>query len=235
MNILATVAARGGSKGVKGKNIRPLAGKPLIAHTIDQVIAWGKYARFLVSTDSEEIASVARAHGADVPFLRPAELATDTAGKIEVLRHAWQEAERAYGMRFDALFDLDATAPIRMPGDMDRIVERFLATGADCVLSATRARKNPYFNMLEENPDGTVSVSKPLPGALKRRQDAPRVFDANASMYVYRREFLLNPATQTVLSGRAFVFEMDELSAYDIDEELDFRIVEMILGELGKK
>lgn len=234
MNILATVAARGGSKGVKGKNIRMLAGKPLIGHTLDQIRAWGKYARLLVSTDSDEIAEIARAYGADVPFLRPAELATDTSGKIEVLRHALLEAERIYATRFDALFDLDATAPIRMPGDMDRIVSRFLETGADCVLSATKARKNPYFNMLEENPDGTVAVSKPLPAALKRRQDAPRVFDANASMYVYRRGFLLDPATVSVLSGRAFVYEMDPLSAYDIDEELDFRIVEMIMSESGK-
>lgn len=235
MKVLATIAARGGSKGVKGKNIRPLAGKPLIVHTIEQVLAWGGHDRFLVSTDSEEIAAVARQHGAEVPFLRPAEFATDTAGKIEVLRHALIEAERIYSTRFDVLFDLDATSPIRRAGDMDGILERSRATGADCVFSVTKARKNPYFNMVEENPDGTVSLCKPLPGALKRRQDAPRVFDVNASMYVYRRDFLLDRATVTVLSGRAAAYEMDELSAYDIDEELDFRIVEMIMGESKRR
>jgi len=231
--LLATVAARGGSKGVKDKNIRPLLGKPLIAHTLLQIMAWGKHARLVVSTDSEAIAAAARACGAEVPFLRPADLAGDTSGKMDALRHCLEGCEAHYGRRFDAVFDLDATAPVRRTADLDAMVDLYARSGADCVFSVTPARKSPYFNMVEMNPDGSVSLSKPLPGAVRRRQDAPKVFDMNASMYVYRREFLLDPANRMPYSGRAFAYVMGEEAAYDIDNELDFAIVEMIMAREG--
>lgn len=231
--LLATVAARGGSKGVKNKNIRPLLGKPLIAHTLLQLKAWGKYARLVVSTDSEDIAEAARACGAEVPYLRPAELATDTSGKMDALRHCLIHCERHYGMRFDAVFDLDATAPVRRPADMDNMISLYTQSGADCVFSVVNARKNPYFNMVEQNADGTVSLSKTLPSNVRRRQDAPKVYDMNASMYVYRREFLLDPVNNMPYSGKSAAYVMGEAAAYDIDAELDFAIVEMIMAREG--
>lgn len=231
--LLATVAARGGSKGVKDKNIRPLLGRPLIAHTLLQLRAWGKQARLVVSTDSEAIAEAARAYGAEVPFLRPAELATDASGKMDALRHCLEGCEDHYGSRFDAVLDLDATAPVRRTADLDAMLGLYVKSGADCVFSVTPARKSPYFNMVELNADGSVSLSKALPGAVRRRQDAPKVFDMNASIYVYRREFLLDPANKMPYSGRAFAHVMGEEAAYDIDTELDFAIVEMIMAREG--
>src|SRR3989338_9811887 len=116
-NILLTIAARGGSKGVKNKNIRFLAGMPLIAHTILQAKQWGKAAKIICSTDSKEIAEVARSYGALVPFTRPAELAQDTSGKIDCLRHALKTMEQMDQTKYDVLVDLDATAPLRKISD----------------------------------------------------------------------------------------------------------------------
>ena len=125
MKILATVAARGKSKGVKNKNIRNLLGRPLISYTIEQLNRWGKFDKFIVSTDSKKIAAIARCYGVEVPFMRPAKLAGDNAAKIDVLRHALLEAEKYYNMRFDVLVDLDATAPIRQISDLDKCLKIF--------------------------------------------------------------------------------------------------------------
>lgn len=231
MKILVTVLARGGSKEVKDKNIRNLAGKPLIAHTIEQVIAWEKYDEFIVSTDSRKIAEIAERLGADVPFKRPAELAGDKTGKLAALRHALIESEKYYNKEFDIVFDLDATAPIRIVNDMDNIVELFLEKMPDSVFSVVKSHKNPYFNMVEENPDGTVSLCKKMSGDIKCRQDAPKVYDMNASMYVYKRDFILDPSTVLPYSGQTYIYEMSKLSGFDIDREIDFKLVELIINE----
>ena len=231
MKILATIAARGGSKGVKNKNIRNLLGKPLIAYTIEQVIKWGKFDKFIVSTDSRKIADIAGQYGAEVPFLRPAELATDTAGKLGVLRHALVESEKYYNIKFSILLDLDVTAPIRTVEDIDNIVELFKEKRPDCAFSVVKARRNPYFNMVEKKPDGTVKICKDFPVAITRRQDAPEIYDMNASLYVYDREFLLDTANKTLCSKKALIYEMGELSAIDIDREIDFKLVEFLVKE----
>ena len=228
MKILLTIAARGGSKGVKNKNIRELCGKPLIAHTIDQARCWGKATRIVCSTDSEAIAQIARCYGAETPFMRPLELAGDAVGKIDVLRHAWRECERVYGEQYDVLIDLDATAPIRRVEDIEGAFQTFLARRPDSVVSVVSARKSPYFNMLEEMPDGFTRLSKIPLTPILCRQDAPKVYDMNASIYVYDRDFLLNEATRTCLQGRTLVWVMDELSAFDIDAERDFLFVEYL-------
>lgn len=233
LSILATIAARGGSKGIKNKNLRPLLGKPLIAHTLLQIKSWGKFDNLVVSTDSEAIAAVARAYGAEVPFLRPAELAGDSSGKMDALRHCLISCESHFARRFDAVFDLDATAPVRRTADLEAMVALSSESGADCVFSVTAARKNPYFNMVEQNADGTVSLSKTLPGTVRRRQDAPKVYDMNASMYVYRRDFLLDEGNKMPYSGRSVAYVMGEEAAFDIDNEMDFAIVEMIMAREG--
>lgn len=231
MSLLVTILARGGSKGVPNKNIRPLLGKPLIAHTIEQVRAWGKYDAFLVSTDSDQIAEIARNYGADVPFLRPPELASDDAPKIEALRDALVRAEEEYGKSFQYLLDLDPTAPIRQVAEIESIVALSKSSKADCVFSVVKAHKNPYFNMVEQNADGTVSLCKTLPGGVVRRQDVPTVYEMNASMYVYQRDFLMSPTTKMPYDGVTRVFEMDPLSGFDIDRELDFKLVEFVMKE----
>lgn len=229
MKILAVIAARGGSKGVKNKNIRFLADKPLIAHTIAQVKKWGKFDKFIVSTDSEEIAHIAREFGAEVPFLRPPEFAEDTSSKMDALRHAFLKAEEHYNEKFDALLDLDATSPVRTIEDIDGILEVFTEKKASCVFSVVKARKNPYFNMVEKLPDGSVGISKKAPAEIIRRQETPQVFDMNASMYVYDRDFLLDESNKMPYSKDAYIYEMGEKSSIDIDTELDFQFIEFLV------
>ncbi len=226
--ILLTVAARGGSKGVKNKNIRELCGKPLIAHTILQAKRWGKAEKIVCSTDSKEIAQVASEYGAQVPFMRPDEIATDKAGKIDALRHALKTMEERDNKKYSILVDLDATAPVRTTDDIERALQLFLDKRPDVVVSVTSCRKNPYYNMLEVGEDGYARVVKRLEERLVRRQDAPVVFDMNASIYVYDREFLLDEKNTSPLSGRTLPVEMDEWTAFDIDTEVDFQLIEFL-------
>jgi CMP-N-acetylneuraminic acid synthetase len=226
--ILVTVCARGGSKGLPAKNIRPFFGKPLIAHSIGQAKEWGRGSRIVVSTDSEEIAQAAREAGAEVPFVRPPEMANDTAGKMPVLTHALRECERQFGKKFDCVLDLDPTAPIRTPEDMDRAMELFLKRRPDACFSVVKARKNPYFNMIERSPEGYAVLCKPPAGKVMSRQAAPEVWDMNASIYVFSREFLLREPAN-LWAGRCDFFEMDASSAFDIDQERDFVVVEALM------
>lgn len=230
MKILVTIAARGGSKGVKNKNVRDLCGKPLIAHTIGQALKWGRASKVLVSTDSAEIAGVAKRYGAEAPFLRPPELSTDTAPKVPVIRHAWAEAEKIYAETYDFVVDLDATAPLRRISDIEAALRTAQAKNSSTLFSVVPAHKNPYFNMVELDGEGWAKLCKKLGDGVKRRQDAPKVYDLNASIYVYSREFLLGDS-QTVLTEKSAVHVMDELSGTDIDREVDFRFVEFILKE----
>ena len=229
--ILVIVAARGGSKGVKNKNIKDLCGKPLIAHTLTQAKQWGKATRLICSTDSQAIADVASQYGADIPFVRPGEMATDTAGKMDVLRHALKECEAIYGERYDIVIDLDVTAPVRRAEDIEGAFETFCRQHPDAVVSVVPARKSPYFNMLEEMPDGSIRLSKMPDRPILRRQDAPKVYDMNASIYVYDRNYILNQATRTGIQGRTLIWVMDELSAFDIDTEKDFIFVEYLVSK----
>ena len=227
--ILLTIAARGGSKGVKNKNIRELCGKPLIAHTILQAKWWGKADKIICTTDSLDISRVAREYGAEVPFLRPPELATDTAGKLDALRHALKSMETLTEMQFSVIVDLDPTAPIRKVSDIECAYQLFLQKKANCVFSVVPCRKNPYFNMVELNAEGFTHLVKTLPVPLLRRQDAPKVFDANASIYIYDREFLLKEETNSVVGARSAVWVMDDFAAFDIDTELDFQFIEFLV------
>lgn len=229
--ILLTVAARGGSKGVKNKNFRPLCGIPLIAHTIMQAKQWGRAERIVCSTDSEEIASVARQYGADVPFMRPAELATDVSGKVEVLRHALKTVELDTKTHYTIIVDLDATAPVRKVSDIEGALQLFLEKRPKTVFSVVPARKNPYFNMVELDDENRAVLVKALDSTVKRRQDAPRVYDMNASIYVYDRDYLLDESTRSAISDRSFAFVMDELSAFDIDSEVDFQFIEFLVSK----
>jgi CMP-N-acetylneuraminic acid synthetase len=227
--ILLTVAARGGSRGVKDKNIRDLCGKPLIAYTIMQAKKWGGAECLICSTDSEQIARIAAQYGAEVPFMRPKELAGDTTGKIDVLRHALKTYEGISGKRFEILVDLDVTAPIREIRDIQGSVDIFLSKRPKSVFSVTKSRRNPYFNMVEIGENGYAKIVKNPDRPLLRRQDAPAVYDVNASIYVYDREYILDDITGSALSDRTLVYVMDEISAFDIDSERDFQFIEYLV------
>lgn len=231
-NILITICARKGSKGVHLKNIRPLHGSPLIAHTIRQALAWPRKSKIVVSTDAEEIANIANEYGAETPFVRPAHLATDTAGKLPVLIHALEESEKLYKSKFDVILDLDPTAPVRTPEDIERGWDTFRRSGRAVCFSVVKARKNPYFNMVERDANGHVRLVKALDRAYASRQAAPTVWDMNASIYFYKREFLLS-RPNSLWEGDPELFEMPPESAFDIDEERDFAITELMMKLRG--
>jgi CMP-N,N'-diacetyllegionaminic acid synthase len=208
-----------------------LLGRPLIAHTIEYALDWGKADRVIVSTDSPEIARVSREWGAEAPFLRPPELARGEVPKMAVIRHALAEVERESGVRYDVVIDLDATAPLRRADDLEKAYALFMERRPLTVFSVVPARKNPYYNVVEEDADGFVHVSKDLGTAVTCRQMAPVVYDMNASIHVYSREYLLDPNNWHVCSDRSLAYVMDELSFIDIDREIDFLCVEFLMEQ----
>lgn len=229
MNILATICARGGSKGVKNKNIRNLHGKPLIGYTIDYLKNWGKADRIVCSTDSAKIADIAKKYGAEVPFLRPGDLADDASAKFPVLQHAIEFCENHFDEKYDVLVDLDPTAPIRKKDDIVKAFDKFANSSADVLYSVVNARKNPYFNMVELDENGYANLSKKPDKEIVARQSAPKVFDMNASIYIFDRDFVLN--NSGLHDGKEIVYVMDDISGFDIDREIDFQFIEFLLEE----
>ena len=189
MRRICTILARGGSKGVPGKNIRLIGGKPLIAHSIAQALASGLFERVAVSSDDEAILRAAEEAGAHELIVRPAELASDTAPKLPAILHCVKDVEKREG-RFDVVVDLQPTSPLREPSDIRGAVALLEESGAPNVITGATAKCSPYFSLVEERADGTVGLSKPTDPPLARRQDAPRTFDMNGSVYVWRREVL---------------------------------------------
>lgn len=231
MKILCTICARGGSKGLKDKNIRPLGGEPLIAHTIKQALKWGRARRVVVSTDSRKIAQIARRYGAEIPFMRPQTLAQDNIAKLDAIRHAMLESERYFKEEYDITVDLDVTSPLRRIQDLDGCLDTFTKKRPDVLFSVIAARRNPYFNMVEEKGDGFVRLCKQTPAGITRRQDAPQVYGMNASIYFYSKDFLLNENHKTPFSDRTAIYVMDEASVFDIDSETDFKVIEFLMKE----
>ncbi len=225
MKVVATICARGGSKGVPGKNTRLLCGKPLLVYTIEVARRCELVDRIVVSTDAPEIAEIAKSNGAEVPFLRPEELARDTTPKLLAIKHAIQYLESQEGYYADVVVDLDPTSPLRTEEDIKACIRMVSDGGADNVFSVTKARRNPYFNMVEIV-DGRVKLVKTLPRSVVRRQDAPQVYDMNASIYVWKRQTLMT--NDSIFLERTMIYEMPEW-AIDIDGETDFRFVESIL------
>lgn len=230
-SILLTIAARGGSKGVKNKNIKLLNGKPLIAITIEQAKKWGKASDLIVTTDSAEIAEIARTFGAEVPFLRPAELAGDTSAKVPALRHALLETEKLKKKKYDLIVDLDPTAPIRGPKDLDQMLALFLEKKPKTLFSVVHSHKSPYFNMIERDSQGFAVLSKRPQGAVVRRQDAPEVFSMNSSIYFYNRDYLADPSNHSAISDQSLFYVMEDTAGIDIDREIDFKFIEFLIKE----
>ena len=222
--VLCVIPARGGSKGVPGKNTRLLRGKPLIAYTIEQALASRSIDRVIVSTDSSAIADVAQTAGAELPFMRPAELATDAAGTIDVMLHAMEWVGEDEGRPYDVVVLLHATAPLRSVQDIDAVIG-LLDGSADNVISVTEAHRNPYFNMVEAAPDGSVHLVKA--GAFPTRQSAPAVYDMNGSIYAWWWDVLVR--SRSVFPGRTLFYVMPRERSVDIDEETDFILVEALL------
>lgn len=228
MRVVALICARGGSKGLPGKNLRLLAGRPLITWAIDQAQAVERIERVIVSTDSEEIAEVARKAGAEVPFLRPAELAQDHSPEWLVWRHALNFIKESGEPCPDALIVVPATAPLRAIADLERCLDEYEKGGADMVITVTDAHWSPYFNMVQVHDDGTVGLVIPPTNAIVRRQDVPVVYDMTTVAYVARPEFVMT--RNDIFEGRVRSVHIPPERALDIDTALDFRIAECLMG-----
>lgn len=227
--ILATICCRGGSKGVPGKNIRLLNGIPLIAHTIKSALACKLIDDLIISTDSEEIATIAKQYGAKVLFMRPAELATDTSSKWLVFIHAVKTYESITGNSVDLLVDLDVTAPLKTPEDIDNAIKMSLDdTMADVVITGYEPERNPYFNMMEIMPNGYAEIVKKSEKPIVRRQDAPLIFSLTPAAYVVKKQALYNfdHWSQAVCK----ISPMPRDRAIDIDTEYDFKLIEIIMN-----
>jgi len=228
--ILCVVPARGGSKGLPGKNIRQLEGKPLIAYTIEQAKGSKYIDRVIVSTEDEQIAEVAVKFRAEVPFKRPRELAEDDSSMMDVLLHSvkWMEEEAQF--KFDILVLLHVTTPLRDTEDIDTCIELLVDEKAENVFSVTEACRNPYFNMVEVTAGNEVRLVKEA--HFSTRQSAPKVFDMNASIYVWWKDVFKKEKGLFLKKTR--IYPMPRERSVDIDEPLDFRIAEMLMREKQK-
>jgi CMP-N,N'-diacetyllegionaminic acid synthase len=227
MSLICTICARGGSKGVVDKNVRDLLGKPVLAWSIAQARETGLFDTIAFSSDSDALLEAALKAGADVAVKRPHEMATDTAPKLPAIRHCLEEAIARSGKTPDMFVDLDVTSPLRLGSDITGAVELLRQSGARNVITGAPARRSPYFNLVEQGADGSITLSKTADPPVVRRQDAPRCFDMNASIYVWRvAPFLEQPA---VFYPDTRLFEMPEERSIDIDSDLDFALVELLL------
>lgn len=225
MTVVCSICARGGSTGVPGKNIRDLLGKPLIVHSIEQALAHGGIDHVVVSTDDPKIADIARAAGAEVPFLRPAELATSSAPKIPVIEHLvnwWEDAGRS----ISTIIDLDPTSPLRSLDDISACLA-MLDADTDAVITGYPADKNPYFNMVELDANDQARLVKTPDSQVAGRQFAPKVYAMNASIYVWHRPTL----SLGLWNGRTRMHIMPRERSIDIDSEIDFRLVEFLMQD----
>jgi N-acylneuraminate cytidylyltransferase/CMP-N,N'-diacetyllegionaminic acid synthase len=225
--IVGAICARGGSKGVPRKNLRPLAGVPLIAHTIRCAQACAVFQRIVVSTDDPEIREVARQYGAETPFLRPAHLAQDDTSKWLVFRHLVQTLEQMTGHRIDILVDLDTGVPLRQPSDIVGCVEQLLSGSADVVATAYEAERNPYFNMVEVAAHGFAQIVKPPAKPIAYRQGAPLVYSLSPAAYAMRRAALWQ--YEHWAEAKLQIFVMPRERAVDIDTALDWHFVEYLM------
>lgn len=228
MKAIAFIFARGGSKGLPGKNIRPLRGKPLIAWSIEHAMAVKRIERVIVSTDSDEIAAVARKFGAEVPFIRPAELARDDSPEWQAWQHALSYLRNTDGQLPDVMASLPTTAPLRLPLDIENCLDEFEQHEADVIITVTQAHRSPYFNMVKFNDDKSVGLVIPPKSVISRRQDAPAVYDMATVAYVARPGFVMT--SSGLFDGRVRAVQIPPERAIDIDTPFDFKLAEFLLS-----
>ncbi|HZW03244.1 MAG TPA: acylneuraminate cytidylyltransferase family protein [Anaerolineaceae bacterium] len=227
--ILALIPARGGSKGVPRKNIRPVAGKPLLAYTIETALAArGLFHRVIVSTDDEEIAAVARQYGAEVPFLRPADLAGDRIPMIPVIQHAIRFVEEQDQIRLDWVMLLQPTAPFRTAEDLARAAELARRGGCDSVISVVQVFAHHPILMKRIEDDRLVPYCIAEKEGTRRQDYQPPAYMRNGAIYLSRRAVLMGGS----IWGQAICpYVMPEERSVNVDSELDLKLVELMLAE----
>jgi CMP-N-acetylneuraminic acid synthetase len=231
MKATALIFARGGSKGLPGKNIRMLGGKPLIAWSIEQALSVKRIDRVIVSTDSEEIADVAHAYGAEVPFMRPPELARDDSPEWMSWQHALNFMKENDGTLPSVMVSVPATAPLRSPIDIENCLDEYEKGNVDVVITVTNSNRSPYFNMVKTSADGTVGLVMPPHLSITRRQDAPVVYDMTTVCYVANPAFVMSH--NATFEGRVKAVYVPTERAIDIDTLLEFQIAEYLLKARG--
>jgi CMP-N-acetylneuraminic acid synthetase len=225
--ITAFIFARGGSKGLPGKNVRELMGKPLIGWAIDQALAVEQIERVIVSTDCQEIATVAQLFGAQVPFIRPPELASDVSVEWLAWRHALKFLRETEGAWPEVFVSVPTTAPLRLPEDIAACIQTFQKSKADAVFVVTEAHRNPWFNMVARSSAGSFYPVNSLNEGIQRRQDAPPVYDMTTVAYVLRSDFIMEE--QGLFSGKTAAVEVPKERSIDIDTLYDFEIAELFM------
>lgn len=230
-NILITICARGGSKGIPGKNIKPLNGKPLIAYSIEianQIKSHYTNVNIGLSTDSEEIINVAKSYGLFTDYKRPNFLASDSAGKIDAIKDLLFYTEDQEQTVYDYLLDLDVTSPLRNLQDIEKAFEIIEADPyAISLFSVSEASRNPYFNMVEQKENGYYSKVKKTEGNIYTRQSAPKVYDMNASFYIYRRDFF-KLGYKSAGTDRTLIYVVPHI-CFDLDHPIDFEIMSYLV------
>lgn len=227
--IVGFIFARGGSQELPGKNLRIVAGKPLIAHAIDVALQSEFLDRVVVSTDDEKIAQVARDFGAEIPFMRPKELAQNNSPEWQ----AWQHAIRALkekdnGREVDVFVSIPTTAPLRAVEDVDNAIHAFMQSDADIVITAKNASRHPSFNMVTLDNQNNATLVLPLERIFANRQDAPTVYDMTTVAYVASSKFIME--SKAIFEGNVKAVLIPEERALDIDSEFDLRLAECLMA-----
>lgn len=228
-HVLCAIFARGGSKRVPRKNLLTLAGQPLIAHAIKVGLQSALIDQVIVSTDDDEIADVAREYGAEIPFVRPAELASDEASEWMAWQHAIRTMQAREGQpNIDAFVCIPTTAPLRDVADVDLCIQTLLTTDADVVITVQTAEHNPYYNMVRSDARGYVRQVIESESSVYRRGAYPTVYSMTTVAYVARPSFVLNSVSP--FSGRVKAVRIPAERALDIDTELDFKFAEFMFA-----
>ncbi len=231
MNILITICARGGSKGIPGKNVKHIAGKPLIAYTIQLAnklkAKWD--VKVALSTEEDEIKTVASMFGLFSTYKRPDFLSTDSAGKIDTISDLLLFEESLVGFKYDYVLDLDVTSPLRTLEDIEKALEILITNKkAKNIFSVNQASRNPYFNMVEKNLDGFYILAKSnSDGSVMTRQTAPKVYELNASFYWYKRSFF-ELGEKSAITDASLIYEMNHV-CFDLDHPIDFLFLEFLI------
>ncbi len=228
MSYVALICARGGSKGVPKKNVKLLADVPLIGWSIRAAQEVKKISRIVVSTDSGDIAKLAKNYGAEVPFIRPHKLALDNSPEWLVWRHAIEYLD-SVNQEYDGLIVIPPTAPLRSVDDLERCIDLFEGGNVDIVVTVSEAHRSPYFNMVKINNDGLASLVNEVDEKITRRQDAPVVYDMTTVAYVVNPLFVKEK--NNMFEGRVGCVHIPLERSLDIDTMFDFKIAEYLIKE----
>jgi N-acylneuraminate cytidylyltransferase/CMP-N,N'-diacetyllegionaminic acid synthase len=229
---ICTICIRAGSKGVPGKNWRPINGLPLFVHTLNHANSSNQFDRIVISTDSPIVKKLAENLSVDLIIDRDEHLATDESGKVSAIVDAVIKSEKHFNEEYSTCVDLDVTSPLRIPEDIVGAINLMESSSSSSVITGSESRRSPYFNMVKLNEKGNVEICIPPQNLTLRRQDSPITYDMNASIYVWNRNKLIEE--RKVFFPETKIYVMPQERSLDIDTELDFEIVEHLMSKYGK-